>query len=111
MDSLTHNIPDSGLPQPATTQGLQDHAQPAGRGAGSVSAPSVSTSMPPQLSQTPAVVEDEAAVEQQWIQKARDIIAQTKEDPFNQARLLMELKTEYLAARYGRRPADNNIKP
>lgn len=95
MEPLTPNATDSHASQTAAVTQRADLPQPQ------VSSP---------LPTKPVVVEDEAAVEQQWIQKAKEIIAQTKNDPFSQARFLMELKTEYLVARYGRKSADKKQK-
>lgn len=50
----------------------------------------------------PVVPADEAAMEQEWIEKAKEIIARTQDDPFMQNKLLSQLKAQYLAARYGR---------
>ncbi len=53
---------------------------------------------------------DEAALEQQLIEKARGIIARTQDDPYMQSKLLSELKLEYLEIRYGRASASKEKK-
>lgn len=84
---------------------------------GSLSVPPVASqgetttplSSPPSRAPSPAPV-DEAALEQQLIEKARGIIARTQDDPYMQSKLLSELKLEYLEIRYGRASASKEKK-
>lgn len=55
-----------------------------------------------QSASLPAAPADEASMEQEWIEKAKEVVARTQDDPFMQNKLLTELKAQYLAARYGR---------
>ena len=73
---------------------------------GSISTPSIPTAPQQAAPQyAPAVAAqpaDETAMEQEWIEKTKDVIARTQDDPYMQNKLLSELKTQYLATRYGR---------
>ena len=67
-------------------------------GTTSQSSPQAISTAPPVTAQT----SDETAIEQEWIEKAKEVVARTQDDPYMQNRLLSELKTQYLATRYGR---------
>ena len=58
------------------------------------------TSQP--LGLVPKEPAEESAVEQEWIQKAKEVVAQTQDDPFMQNKMLSQLKAQYLATRYGK---------
>ena len=51
----------------------------------------------------PAAVEDNLDVlDQEWADKARDIVEKTKNDPFLQSRELNKVKAEYLKIRFNK---------
>ncbi len=64
--------------------------------------PVVPVSAPAQTSAVTAQPADETAIEQEWIEKSKAVVARTQDDPYMQNRLLSELKRQYLATRYGR---------
>lgn len=48
-------------------------------------------------------VRDEAeALDEEWIVKAKDVVEQTKHDPFLQSKELNKLRSEYLEVRYSK---------
>ena len=41
-------------------------------------------------------------IDQEWVNKAKDIVERTKNDPFTQAKELSKVKAGYLKARYNK---------
>jgi hypothetical protein len=50
---------------------------------------------------TPAVAGDVDVIEREWVDKANDIIKQTKDDPHKQEEAVENLQVDYLKKRYG----------
>lgn len=70
-------------------------------------APAVPTPpAPPQQaapsSTTPLVAADEDLIEKEWVDKAKEIIEQTKDDPHARTVKVNELQRDYLQKRYGK---------
>lgn len=51
---------------------------------------------------TPALASDEDLIEKEWVDKAKKIIAQTKDDPYRREQEVSKLQADYLRKRYGR---------
>ena len=51
---------------------------------------------------TPLVAADEDLIEKEWVDKAKEIIEQTKDDPHARTRKVNELQRDYLQKRYGK---------
>jgi hypothetical protein len=51
---------------------------------------------------TPIVAADDEVIEQEWVQKAKNIVSQTKGDPYNQEKQVGQLQAEYIKKRYGK---------
>lgn len=51
----------------------------------------------------PATAADEDILEKEWVQRLKQIIAQTKHDPFKQEHEISKLQADYLSKRYGKR--------
>lgn len=51
---------------------------------------------------TPLVAADEDVIEKEWVDKAKKIIAETKDDPYQREQRIKKLQVEYLRKRYGR---------
>lgn len=54
---------------------------------------------------TPAVIPEEVdddGLDDPWIAKAREIVAQTHDDPYRQSRALSKLRADFLKARYNK---------
>jgi hypothetical protein len=62
----------------------------------SVTDPAVSTVI------SPMVAADEDLIEKEWVDKAKEIIEQTKDDPFTRTAKVNELQRDYLQKRYGK---------
>jgi len=51
---------------------------------------------------TPAVADDTDLIEKEWVNKAKQIVEQTREDPYNQSKELTKFKAEYMQKRYNK---------
>ncbi|HWT39735.1 MAG TPA: hypothetical protein VN081_00435 [Dongiaceae bacterium] len=51
---------------------------------------------------TPLVAADEDLIEKEWVDKAKEIIEQTKDDPHARTAKVNELQRDYLQKRYGK---------
>lgn len=72
-------------------------------------APVVSPIEPNQTSQglpssddNPLVANDDDLIEKEWVDRAKKIILQTKDDPFRREQEVSRLQADYLRKRYGR---------
>jgi len=50
----------------------------------------------------PAVAADDDLIEKEWVDKAKKVIAETKDDPYQRERAVGKLQVEYLRKRYGK---------
>ncbi|MCL2174120.1 hypothetical protein FWH58_02395 [Candidatus Saccharibacteria bacterium] len=50
----------------------------------------------------PATAADDDLIEKEWVDQAKKIISSTKDDPYEQARLVAELMRDYVRKRYGK---------
>lgn len=50
----------------------------------------------------PSVANDDDLIEKEWVDKAKKIIADTKDDPYRREQAVSRLQADYLAKRYGR---------
>lgn len=51
----------------------------------------------------PSVANDDDLIEKEWVDKAKKVIADTKDDPYRREQEVSRLQADYLAKRYGRR--------
>jgi hypothetical protein len=51
---------------------------------------------------SPTVASDEDVIEKEWVDKAKKIIAETKDDPFTRTTRVNELQKDYLKKRYNK---------
>ena len=54
------------------------------------------------ISATPLVAADEDLIEKEWVDKAKEIIEQTRDDPHARTQKVNELQRDYLQKRYGK---------
>ena len=54
------------------------------------------------VSDSPLVAADEDLIEKEWVDKAREIIAQTKDDPHARTLRVNQLQKDYLQKRYNK---------
>lgn len=57
---------------------------------------------PAQATSSPMVAADEDLIEKEWVDKAKEIIDQTKDDPFTRTAKVNALQRDYLQKRYGK---------
>ena len=69
---------------------------PASSGVASVADPATTTT------DSPIVAADEDVIEQEWVDKAKQIIASTKDDPHQRTEQVNRLQKDYLKKRYGK---------
>lgn len=83
-------------------------ASDAAAAASTVAAPAQQPVQAPQqqpvapISNTPLVAADEDVIEKEWVDKAKEIIQQTKDDPYRRTQQVNELQRDYLQKRYGK---------
>jgi hypothetical protein len=51
---------------------------------------------------TPAVADDGDLIEKEWVQRAKHIVEQTRQDPYKQTRELHKFRAEYMKKRYNK---------
>lgn len=56
----------------------------------------------PSTSSVPMIAADEDLIEKEWVDKAKAIIAQTKDDPYLREKEVGKLQADYLQKRYGK---------
>jgi len=102
MDPNSNQIPGVNLPPTTGGQAV------SGVFAGATDPAAGNTPLSQQQAAAPAAlpiqVEEEAAsdeeLDQVWVNKAKDIVEQTRTDPFTQSNELNRVKAEYLKARF-----------
>lgn len=55
---------------------------------------------------TPLTAGDDDLIEKEWVDKAKKIIAETRDDPYRREREISKLQVEYIRKRYGRTVGD-----
>ena len=65
-------------------------------------APQPPQSAPAQTVGAPMIAADEELIEKEWVDKAKQIIAHTADDPFSRSAQVSELQRSYLQKRYGK---------
>jgi hypothetical protein len=50
----------------------------------------------------PSIADDGDVIEKEWVDRAKEIVARTRQDPYNQTRELHKFKAEYLQKRYNK---------
>jgi hypothetical protein len=75
--------------------------QPSGAGNGQAS--NGQTSSTPGLHvPTPQIADDGDVIEKEWVEKAKQIVAHTRQDPYRQTKELHKFKAEYMQKRYNK---------
>ena len=58
--------------------------------------------VPSAASDPPSIANDDDLIEKEWVDKAKKVIAETKDDPYRREQEVNRLQADYLAKRYGR---------
>jgi len=108
----------AGVGQPYAAQPATATAHPSGSPPLNQTTPSLPS--PPQLmvpiadapppgpttmptgTQGPAVAADDDLIEKAWVERAKQIVANTRQDPYQQNKQLAALKAEYIQKRYNK---------
>jgi hypothetical protein len=56
----------------------------------------------PAHNDNPASASDDDVIEKEWVDKAKKIVTQTKDDPYKQEQEVSKLQADYLKKRYGK---------
>lgn len=67
-----------------------------------VPTPNGSMAQPNTASDTPLVAADEDLIEKEWVDKAKKIVEETKDDPYKREQEVGKLQADYLRKRYGK---------
>lgn len=54
------------------------------------------------VNDTPLIANDDDLIEKEWVEKAKRIISETKEDPYRREVEVSKLQADYLRKRYGK---------
>lgn len=54
------------------------------------------------ITDVPTVANDDDLIEKEWVDKAKQIISDTKDNPYQRERAVSQLQREYLLKRYGK---------
>ena len=76
--------------------------------AGATLAPSAPPSGSTTLVTTPPVADDTDLIEKEWVLKAKQIVNQTREDPYTQTKEMSRFKADYLKKRYNKEIKKND---
>ena len=60
------------------------------------------TTSAPLTDDTPATAGDDDLIEKEWVDKAKKILAETRDDPYRREQEVGKLQIEYIRKRYGR---------
>lgn len=58
--------------------------------------------LPMSSDDVPLVASDEDLIEKEWVDKLKNIISLTKDDPYERARAITQIQADYLKKRYNR---------
>jgi hypothetical protein len=64
--------------------------------------PAQSTAQPDPDTTNPTLAADDDLIEKEWVDKAKKIILETKDDPYRRELEVNKLQTDYLRKRYGK---------
>jgi len=67
-----------------------------------VSLPADNSAATPVVDDMPIAANDDDLIEKEWVDKAKKIITQTKDDPYRREQEVEKLQADYLRKRYGK---------
>lgn len=56
----------------------------------------------------PTIANDDDLIEKEWVDKAKEIIAHTQNDPYQREKAISQLQVDYLRKRYGKELGTSN---
>jgi Rieske Fe-S protein len=54
------------------------------------------------MTDAPQIADDVDLIEKEWVNKTKDIVQRTKDDPYNQNRQIVRLRADYMKKRYNK---------
>lgn len=57
---------------------------------------------------SPQIADDADLIEKEWVEKAKEIVAKTRENPYLQNKAINEMKTDYIKKRYNKDITNTN---
>lgn len=96
--SREQKISSDGGGQPA----VQPVAQPPVTPVAMPAAPKAAAPQPPVVNDLPLTAADDDLIEKEWVEKAKQVIAQNRHDPYMQEQAVSRLQADYLQKRYGK---------
>jgi hypothetical protein len=96
--------PETNTQAPTLTPPVNDQpmvAIPPLPGAASSAVPTAAPVNPP-ATDTPLMADDADLIEKEWVTKAKAIVAQTKDNPYEQNKAMNQVKADYLKKRYNK---------
>ncbi len=54
------------------------------------------------ISNSPMIADDVDLIEKEWVEKAKEIVNKTKDNPYLQNKAISEIKTDYIKKRYNK---------
>lgn len=54
------------------------------------------------VSDMPAIADDVDLIEKEWVEKAKEVVAKTQDNPYLQNKAISEIKAEYIRKRYNK---------
>lgn len=57
----------------------------------------------PAATNSPAIADDVDVIEKEWVDKAKQIVTSTKDNPYQQEKEVSKLQADYLMKRYGKK--------
>lgn len=104
--------PETGFDQSTEKVEQRSEAAPAATNATQAVAPTIAPTLPlvvvpddtstAPVDDNPVVAADEDLIEKEWVDKAKKIIATTKDDPYHREQEVSKLQADYLRKRYGK---------
>ena len=91
---------ESGVSHPASP--LLQQAVQAIPAQQAVSQPQQPIDQPTVDPQTPIIADDNDLIEKEWVLKAKEIVARTKHDPYQQNKEVERIKADYMKKRYNK---------
>lgn len=108
-------VPVEGAPESGGVEvaGSKENSAPPAQAAPAMPMPQVPVLPPPQAitpssppdttsNSNPLVAADEEVLEKEWVDRAKKVVNQTKDDPYAQEKEVSKLQADYLKKRYGK---------
>lgn len=89
-------------PAPDNSQAPSNQSQPVSTSPYTQDPLAVTPLQPPHDNSHPAVADDNDLIEKEWVDKAKEIVARTTQDPYKQNQEITNMKVGYLKKRYNK---------